>query len=658
MAIKLGGGGGGSTKKLTASTATVGYDPVSPGTRSKLDENGNLTGDAKSIYSYAYTNDSVVRRINSSAGTRYGGPHIAGEMQAGMPDGTHLTIYTYYVSSTYGFGCSLNTSSGEEITSITLDTDASYYNGPAYSLEYLGEDSTNYLFSFLLTGTNSNNTVGTIQGGFITRNKSTDALTSYLASGVSGQRTSSVSVTAQACLQLKTCRNHSAYISMINPNSNNSTIEIRSGTLSSSYTSSFQTTTTYTDNNSYRNMRLLEYDNATGHYLLAYFSSDATLELKKIIVAADGSHTVSDITVPSSLSSNIGTGSSNFYALYSWIHESEAKGKYLISGQKNNYELVYQKLSYDGSSLTAGPFQSYYTGSNSSANYLFNGSQTSYQYQTRKNLHYSFSQDRIFLDPQGTHSSWGSSGATWVLGSAAGSVTDTATKFTNLDSFYSIATMRPGTLSKAGLISQAQSGSSDVFVTSVNANSLLLTSKTEEKVAIVRQAGITGDTVNISLVDGITSEETLDSSSYLNKEDMYYAYEQADSNPVDFTYYSPGSTKYVEVSTSTLNNTDVNAVALTLSAPPGKLLRIQMCICSGSSQQQVQTNMDGTKVGDYIISQSTTGWSDSYFGVQRGAGKIAHFEPLMCKTFEIIRNTTSTHSYNIYIMYDYGELKT
>ena len=79
-------------------------------------------------------------------------------------------------------------------------------------------------------------------------------------------------------------------------------------------------------------------------------------------------------------------------------------------------------------------------------------------------------------------------------------------------------------LSNSGIISARidQNSNTASFTQAVTSQIFSTIGATKESIAYVRQAGDVGDTVNISLIEGVTSSDSLSSTYFLNKEDFYY----------------------------------------------------------------------------------------------------------------------------------------
>ena len=188
-----------------------------------------------------------------------------------------------------------------------------------------------------------------------------------------------------------------------------------------------QTTTSIPNVRDGKNIQLIKYDDSTANFLLAYNDTVSTTTgyvVKKVLVAADGTHTVTDIT-PVALSQ--GTGITQQQSQYIRLYKSEDKSKFLFMSITGSFEARYQKTSYDGSILTVGSLQKY------SGTALFNASGSNWNNTRYSNSFiYRYAEDKLYLSPRSTPISWSNytKGAVWTLGS--GDVTTVDVVETNL----------------------------------------------------------------------------------------------------------------------------------------------------------------------------------------------------------------------------------
>ena len=127
-------------------------------------------------------------------------------------------------------------------------------------------------------------------------------------------------------------RNKSVYcnqrLTNVNNSTTNGTLTIATGTLDSNYNPTEVTTSVLTGVYTYASVELDKYDDASGNFLLMYCTSTTALVFKKILVAADGSHTVTDVT-PAGLT--LGNSTTSLIASSSRLHIIRSSGKISLS---------------------------------------------------------------------------------------------------------------------------------------------------------------------------------------------------------------------------------------------------------------------------------------------------------------------------------------
>ena len=532
MAIKLGGGGGANIP-YKGSTAEVTYLPVAQGSYQNLDAAGKIIPTKGFIAETNYFSQTALALASASFGYyRTNTPFAGGRSEGVMPNGKSLVTSFGYTGSTSGTAALiyvLDTDGSLLTYSNPFGTNNQHYSYNSWSTQYLGEDSQYYLFSCFIQGTISGSS-GYQRSLLVKVNKVTNAIgvnqttSNSLGSGTLAGRSD------DSAPRLFTARNQAVwcaeYVST-SASTTNVTITVSSGTVNTNFVSaSAGTTTTFTSIYSATNVSLTKYDDGSGNFLLMYCTGTGSLVFKKILVAADGTHTVTDLSVSGlSLGTTVAT---QIHAQRCVLQESEVLGKYLLFSNPYIYQANYQKISYNGTAVTAGGFQKYNTATTNAADYFFRYSGSSTPgLRAAGQIFYQYAEDAVYVAPIGTHANWSSyvTGAKWILGS--GDVSDTAVTTTV---FNEVA--RPGDTSES-LLSRASNGIISSKINYNNASSAYIKAAsdrifyplgiTKEQVAYVRQAGDVGDTVNISLVEGITSSDTLSSTYFLNKEDFYYA---------------------------------------------------------------------------------------------------------------------------------------
>jgi hypothetical protein len=241
----------------------------------------------------------------------------------------------------------------------------------------------------------------------------------------------------------------------------------------------------------------------------------------------------------------------------------------------------------------------------------------------------------------------------WTLGS--GNVYQTAVQTDLFDNFLDEASNNTGVYSTNydGIVTE-RLNNSDSYVLGQTAQFWDTSPVTLNKIAYARQSGDIGQTVNISLIEGVTSSETLPSTYWLNKEDMYYEYSNAAVSTPSFSYLKIVAKNFVNLSYNTVNAVAQGEAALTVTAPEGKYLKIEAYYALAN--QQVGLKIDGTVFGEFAGTTSANALSD-YVVILNGnsSGGPSISAPIICKEFIVYRTYQNTISSNIYVTYTIGE---
>ena len=668
MAIKLGGGGGGANIPYKGSTAEVAYSPVIEGSYRRINASGKLIADTPVIAKTSALDQTIFSQTNgggASHSSRDAMPFGYGSKFEGlMPNGNILYPFSRYQSSTYqSIDYVVVDSKGVQLSYVLgTPVDNSYYYVPKYRLEYQGEDSTHYIFTSFTNGANSNDTYGTLRGFTVTVRKSDNVITRTANSDLAYDFNNSTKngVARLYGGELTFARDKSVYCAVaINgvSTSTNFTLELTTGTVNSSYAhANVGTTAIASVYNSY-DIQLIKYDDSSANFLLAYQTVTGNTTtgyvVKKVLVAADGSHTVTDIT-PSGFSQ--GTGATQQYASYVRFLKSEQAGKYLLASTPGITEARYYKVSYDGSSLTLGSLQKYNTATTGASDYFFRGYTTTFHSGNYSNSFiYRYAEDKLYVGPRATRDVWSNytKGAVWTLGS--GNVQGTAVKTDVFDSFSSEYTTTPSLISinSDGLVTE-RIAMADSPVVGQTSQVWDVSAKTQNKIAYVRQSGAVGATVNISLIEGVTSSDTLTSTYWLNKEDMYYEFDNAVAATPAFGYLKLLSNNYATLSVATLNATTIGQDALSIVAPDGKYLIVWRYESTTASNY---ASVTGVKVdGNSIF----TGLTPNNFSASntQNVGRLNNntgYPPHICKTFSFYRSGSGTEDATSAVYYYIGE---
>jgi hypothetical protein len=657
----IGGSGGGANIPYKGSTAEVVYRSVVEGTYYNLNSSGKLVPSSAVLSTTGELDQTSLAQANGGSSTRNAYPFYSGQYEGQMSNGNILYAFSNYISSSsMGIGFVVLDSTGAQLSYAGTDFGYNYYQGNFYSIESIGEDSTNYIFTAFTKGQNSSNNAGAVRGYILTVRKSDNVITFYANSNlVYNLNSTSVSPANDFGGSLQLARNRSVYCSIAFDTAsayNSMTFELSSGTVSGTYAQVEGQTTSIPTIYNGRNVQLIKYDDSSANFLLAYqIGTNYTIGyvVKKVLVAADGTHTVTDIT-PSALSQ--GTGSTQQQAQYTRLYKSEDKSKFLLMSVPSVIEARYQKTSYDGSTLTVGSLQKYNNPSGGQANYLFRNSATTWQSsQYASTAFYRYAEDKLYIAPRGTYETWSNytKGAVWTLGS--GNVYQTAVQTDLFDNFLDEASNNTGVYSTNydGIVTE-RLNNADSYVLGQTAQFWDTSPVTLNKIAYARQSGDIGQTVNISLIEGVTSSETLPSTYWLNKEDMYYEYSNAAVSTPSFSYLKPVAKNFVNLSYNTVNAVAQGQAALTVTAPEGKYLKIEAYYALAN--QQVGLKIDGTVFGEFAGTTSANALSD-YVVILNGnsSGGPSISAPIICKEFIVYRTYQNTISSNIYVTYTIGE---
>ena len=170
----------------------------------------------------------------------------------------------------------------------------------------------------------------------------------------------------------------------------------------------------------------------------------------------------------------------------------------------------------------------------------------------------------------------------------------------------------------------------------------------------MRQSGAVGATVNISLIEGVTSSDTLPSTYWLNKEDMYYAFDNAVAATPAFGYLKLLSNNYATLSAATLNAATIGADALSIVAPVGKYLIVWRYESTTSSNYASSTGVkvDGNSIFTGLVPNNYSTSNNQLNGrINTNTGYPSH----ICKTFSFYRSSGSTEDAASAVYYYIGE---
>ena len=655
MAIKLGGGGGANIPYV-GSTAEVAYTPVSEGTLYNLNSSGKLVPPDPVLSSTGELDQTFLAVANGGTTTTAAVPFLCGQYEGQMANGNILYAFSNYISSSsMGIGLVVLDSSGNQLSYLSADFGTYYNAGNYYGIESMGDNSTHYIFTAFLKGQASGNSTGRLRGLILTVRKSDNVITAYYNSALLVNLNSTTNqLTNEMGGSLQLARDRSVYCALMvvgGSSTTNITYELSSGTVSSTYAQAEQTTTSISNVYSGRNIQLIKYDDSSANFLLAYHtgSSQTTgYTIKKVLVAADGTHTVTDIT-PAALSQ--GTGGTQQQAKFTKLYKSEDKSKFLLMSLPQLYEARYQKTSYDGSTLTVGSFQKYLSTGNAS---FFKQSQAgAFRSYASNSLIYRYAADKLYLTAAQAHANWSDTnkGAVWTLGS--GSVTGTAVETSIFDSFL---TDGPNynliSIDSNGLITE-RTYETNAYLKGYSSLVFDESPVTLNKIAYARQSGDIGDTVNISLIEGVTSSDTLSSAYWLNKENMYYQFAGVSSVPAaPFGYLKMLSNHNVSITAANVNATTLGEDVVSIVAPDGKYLIVYRYESTTSNNSATST---GVKVDGNSIYTGLNQYNTTFDNSQLYGRKTTDHPPDICKTFSLYRSSTSTENAASAVYYYIGE---
>ena len=654
------GGGGGANIPYKGSTAAVTFLSVAEDTYQALDTQGNIVPNSPSLVDFQSPSSASLAQAAGFAQYRQWSLYTGGKQEITMPNGNSLVATGAYTNTTVtGIVFSLLSSAGE-IISQHVPFGMSYvnfYNYNYVSIQYAGEDSQYYVFTMFIKGLNYNSNDGDQFGLIVKVDKSTNVISHSTVTTTQLNNSNLQTYVASSSPRMYLARSKAVYCAeFISTGSapENSTITISTGTVNSSYVGTQVGTSTFT--NAYtRNASLFKYDDGSGNFLLMYATSNSALVFKKILVAADGSHAVTDLSV-SGLS--LGTNyTSQLRADMSSIIESEVTGKYLLNYTYNVIQTNYQKLSYNGTAVTASGFQKYVATSNA-ANYTF-------RYDNNNNTNsfnlgqwfYRYAEDKLYIAPRGTIVNSATNfpkGIKWTLGSGNSSNTGVAADVFDDLSKNSTSQSSIMSLGPNGIISQFinTGNQTTMYIQSATLQIFSTLGKTLDKVAYVRQAGNIGATVNISMVEGVTSSDTLPSTYWLNKENMYYSLDNATIIPPTFTYLKLLSNNYATLSVATLNAKALGEDALSIVAPDGKYLVIWKYDTPTANNPASSTGVkiDGNSIYTTVLSYNYVAQTNN------SQGKLDRENtPQICKTFSFYRSSNTAEDVTTRLYYYIGE---
>jgi len=660
MAIKLGGSGGGANTPYKGSTAEVTYLPVAEGTYQALDTEGNITPQSSTLVDVQTPTSAVIAQTAGFSTYRAWGTYNGGKQEITMPNGNSLIATGAYTSTTVtGIVISLLDSKGYIVSQYVPYgmSNANFYYSNSVSIQYAGEDSQYYLFNMFIKGMNSSSNNGDQIALIVKVDKATNVISGSTVTSNQLNNTTLQAIALQSHPRMYFARSKAVYCSAFistATSTTNSTITISTGTVSSSYSGVQVGTTTFTGAYS-RSMSLTKYDDGSGNFLLMYATSNSALVFKKIVVAADGSHTVTDLSVSGlSLGTNVPT---QIRADECALLESEVPGKYLLTYVYNVIQAYYQKLSYNGTAVTVSNFQKY-VGVNSASNYIFryDGGSFTNSY-SRGQWIYRYAEDKMYITPRGTIVNSTTNfpkGVKWTLGSGDSNNTGVAAGiFDNLSKNYLTQTSEVS-IGPNGIISQFINtpNQTTMYIQSATLQIFSTLGKTLDKVAYVRQAGDTGATVNISMVEGITSSDTLPSTYWLNKEDMYYSLDSATVAQPDFSYLKILSNNSAVLTQATLNAVTLGEDVISIVAPPGKYLIVYRygSLTSGNWATSTGVKVDGTSIFTGLIPDNSSSFNSIEYG-----RKDRTNVPDICKTFSLYRSSSSAEDADSAVYYYIGE---
>ena len=555
----IGGSGGGANIPYKGSTAEVTYLPVAQGTYQNLDSAGNIVPASSVVTDIGAISQFTIATANGWTTSRAANYYEGGRAENTMPNGNSLFISIGYDSATSNsIIFTVLDSAGSPLSYYEPYSTNNWTNYAAWSTQYIGEDSQYYLFSVFLTGRYSD---GNQYSLIVKVAKSDYAITANQVTTTASSNNTQAQETERSAPRQYLARDKSVYcaefVSAVS-SASSQTITISTGTVNSSYAPSQVTTSTFTIYENL-NVSLTKYDDGSGNFLLMYSTGTTSLVFKKILVAANGSHTVTDVT-PTGLSLGT-TASSQLRPNYAGLLESEVAGKYLLAVTDQKYQANYQKLSYNGTAVTASGFQKYEVGDQQVVNYIFFSQNNNFaQLYNMGQWFYRYAEDKMYLAPRATNIAWSNylKGAVWTLGS--GNVVNTAVE-TDIFSDFTTSSTRLVSTANNGFVSSTL-GYSSITLTYLMATTSQIWSTlgiTKAQVAYVRQAGDVGDTVNISLVEGITSSDTLSSTYFLSKGDFYYPLDSILSGgPSTIKSIQRGTNTFSADGTITIDAVDIN----------------------------------------------------------------------------------------------------
>jgi hypothetical protein len=572
MAV-IGGSGGGVNDIYTDSTATVGTASVVAGESLKLSSTGELFPQTHQLM--PQTERAVANIVQGSTETNY--YNAAAGAQVGnpvMPDGRSIYMLVYSNGDAYA---------------VVIEKDGSTRAGTTYvHLDQTGNTGTTQ-FHFYQLGqtTNSGNThyrVGVVyrcyhNAGYYYQKyfilfveKDSNSISSALGnmSGYPSYAATSVSywnryLTSERDVDnWKTCRGDTVDFYgfpkqsyAVGTYTFTAVMNYASTQGHNTYNENFYDTTdlAHTGGGStYVNaLSIVKIDDANGIFLVLHESTAGTQTLTKIVIDASAQITASTVATISSSYSGLNAAMTRTDVVM--VGSGTGSNNLCFMRQASNISLQVQPCTYNSSTdaLTWGTYVALDTPVESGVQSQWYTTDILNDATYRKRWTYSPATKKVYF-------------SNMAVDKGSGLILDTQTSTLGIgritQELGSLASDTTNITASVDGTSLIQMGDAPTYISQVEPwgvdNSVLVTSNTA---AISREAGVNGETIDISLVDGITSASDLPSTYYLKKNDLFFPY----------TVYVDGS---AVISGATSNIKSIQRGLVTVSASAGTTVTI------------------------------------------------------------------------------------
>ncbi len=525
MPVKLGSSGGGGVNDIyTDSTGTVGTASVAAGDNLKLDSTGQLL--PEEFRSIANVNRNATL-INAGTSTYY---NTAANSQSGnpvLPDGRSLYCLTYSGGGVNVVVLETDGKTRAGTTYVTLTANYMNTGNTQFTFYQIGENSTYYLVGlawrsyyntytslvqgmWLIRVEKANNNIGAEKMNDAAHNWSVTTATSYWNTWLIDLKDVDI---------WHTCHSGTVSLSAAPKGSNIiyrfTAYGIQSnGTFNTSQTDYEDLAHGYssTATSIYYALDIVKIDDTNGIFLVLHETANGTQTLTKLVVSSTAQITASTIATIDSSYSGLNAAISRVQV--SMVGAGTGTDNLCFFAQPSTTSMGVQRCSYNSSTdaLTWG-------------NYALLDSPTVGGVRTEAGIArkqyrqlwaYSEANHKIYFANMTANKGYG-----WVL-----DIINLTLKSANLmqETSSTSAAIMLNTSAPSGdeivMVSNNPTNLTKVAPYGVDTGALVTTSVS----AIAREAGVSGETIDVSLVGGITSASDLPATKFLKKQDLFFPY--------------------------------------------------------------------------------------------------------------------------------------